>query len=132
MFRFKFVDENNNPINVKTLRIVSDNNDLAWYYWPLANSQQYTCSEITTNLAAATTDYIYVALCIDEFRSAGDKFTFVATDSDDKEYKGTKAVPDGGFKNGKYYYNTQAIQLTRQYVVASHHHMDQPERRCGA
>ena len=120
MFRFQFKDENNNAINVKSLEIKSKNGALVDCYRPLAEDpddlKQYDNYNIT--LGTATTDYIYVSICIDETLSAGDELTFTAIDADGNDYKGTKSVPAGGFKNGKYYYNTSAIQLTKVVRVA--------------
>ena len=115
LFRFQFKDENNNAINVKELEIKSKNDALVDAYRPLTpnpiDMRQYADYDVT--LGTATTDYIYVAICIDETLSAGDELTFTVVDANDNEYKGTRSVPTGGFKNGKYYYNTSAIQLTK-------------------
>ena len=117
MFRFKFVDENSSAINVKSLKIHSENSALVKYYLPLkASGSQNSHDDYIVTLGTATTGYIYVALRIDESRSAGDVLTFTATDASGNEYKGTKSVPSGGFKNGKYYYNASAIALTKQVV----------------
>ena len=115
MFRFQFKDENNNAINVKSLKIKSKNDALVDCFRPLAEDpddlNQYDNYNIT--LGTATTDYIYLGIRIDESRSAGDELTFTIFDADGNDYKGTKSVPASGFKNGKYYYNTSAIQLTK-------------------
>ena len=113
MFRFKFQDENGAAINVKSLRIDSHNYSLTAFYYPLYAADQYS-PYYNITLATATTDYIYAALCFDESESVGEVLTFTATDADDNEYEGTKSAPSGGFKNGKYYYNSSAIQLTKQ------------------
>ena len=114
MFRFKFVDENNNPINVKNIAINSAKIALATYYYPLRDAgSPYVTDILLFALASATTDYVYVALCIDESQSNGDVLSFIVRDNADHFYEGTKAAPTGGFVNGKYYYNTEAIQLTK-------------------
>ena len=115
MFRFQFKDENGTAINVKSLKIQSYNSALITYYYPLqASDLQNSGADYVVTLATATTGYIYVAIRIDESSSSGDELTFIATDNDGNEYKGTKSAPSGGFKNGKYYYNSSAITLTKQ------------------
>lgn len=113
MFRFQFVDESGAPITVKTLRIQSTNLDISDYYWPLDNNSPFGANNIMVTPLSPTSDYLYVAICIreDETPSA---LEFTVTDDSDNEYKGTKDAPSGGFKNGKYYYNTSAITLTKQ------------------
>ena len=120
MFRFQFEDKsNNNPINVKLLRISSTNNALDIYYYPLDdNNTQNLAGDYFVTLGNATTDYIYAALRINESRSNGDVLTFTVIDNDGNSYQGTRPVPNGGLKNGKYYYNSQAIQLTKQESTA--------------
>ena len=115
MFRFQFIDESSNAINVKHLVITSKNYAVASFYRPLlpsTNPYIYdTFLSFPVTLATPTTDYIYVALCIKESEAAGDELSFKAVDADGKVYTGTKAAPTDGFKNGKYYYNTSAITL---------------------
>ena len=116
MFRFQFIDESSNAINVKHLVITSKNYAVASFYRPLLPSTNpyiyYTFLSFPVTLATPTTDYIYVALCIKESEAAGDELSFKAVDADGKVYTGTKAAPTDGFKNGKYYYNSSAITLT--------------------
>ena len=115
MFRFQFVDENGTAINVKSLKIKSYFSALFIEYFPLeAGDDQNIVSDYCVNLGTATTSYIYVALRINESWSNGDVLTFIVTDNDGNEYRGKKYAPDGGFVNGKYYYNSSAIQLTKQ------------------
>lgn len=113
MFRFQFIDESSNAINVKHLVITSKNYAVASFYTPLLPSTNSydTFLSLPVTLATPTTDYIYVALCIKESEAAGDELSFKAVDADGKVYTGTKAAPSGGFINGKYYYNTSAITL---------------------
>lgn len=119
MFRFRFIDENNSPINVKHLLTISKNDALAQAYVPLRGVTEYiySCGEIPVTLTVPTTDYIYVALCFDENFTVGDELTFEAIDADGKVYTGVKAAPEGGFVNGKYYYNTSAITLTHDATL---------------
>jgi hypothetical protein len=63
-----------------------------------------------------TSDYLYVALCIDENASPSE-LTFTVTDDDGDVYTATKAAPTSGFKNGKYYYSSAATVLTKQTLV---------------
>jgi hypothetical protein len=111
VFRLKFVDESNTPINVKQLIIWSKNKALVRLY--VLKNNIYYYDDIVATLTTATTDYIYLAFIIKESGSSGDVLTFTVRDDDGNYYKGTKAAPEGGFKNGKYYYNTAPIQLTK-------------------
>ena len=114
MFRFQFIDESSSAISVKALRIQSSRGALIAYYFPLNTDVPNSWDNYAVTLGTATMDYIYVAMRIEESRSVGDVLTFTVTDGKGNEYKGTKAAPAGGFKNGKYYYNSSAIQLTKQ------------------
>ncbi len=111
VFRLKFVDESNNAINVNQLVIGSKNKALVRLYYP--NTNVYYYGTIVATLTTATTDYIYLAFFIKESGSSGDVLNFTVIDDAGNYYKGTKAAPEGGFKNGKYYYNTAPIQLTK-------------------
>ncbi len=115
MFRFQFTD-GNNPISVKSLNIQSKNGCLANGYFPLAATIMTNDNYVITP-PSATSDYLYVAACIDENYSSSDVWTFTVTDASDNIYKGTKNAPSVGFKNGRYYYNTDAITLTKQDYV---------------
>lgn len=117
MFRLKFKDENGTPINVKWLEIESARISVSGFFFPCEPAGEqyvYVGGGTKIYLASATNDYLYVALCINEAIADGDVLIFTAHDNDDHIYMGTKAAPSGGFKNGKYYYNTAAITLTRQ------------------
>ena len=109
LFRFQFQDEDGNLISVKSLIIHSGNDALAGKYRPLLPG--YNPDDITVSRGSATTEYLYCALCIDESRSDGDKLAFIVEDGDGKSYIGQKDAPSGGFKNGKYYYNSSPICL---------------------
>lgn len=111
MFRFQFAS-GGTPVNVKSVLITSKNNALSIVYYPLFAADPYLLSfSVPVSLPSATTDPIYVALCMDESISAGDELTFGVVDADNKYYTKTKAAPSGGFKNGRYYYNSSAIDL---------------------
>lgn len=111
MFRFQFAS-GGTPVNVKSVLITSKNNALSIVYYPLIAADPYLLSfSVPVSLPSATTDPIYVALCMDESISAGDELTFGVVDADNKYYTKTKAAPSGGFKNGRYYYNSSAIDL---------------------
>ena len=116
VFRFQFVDENGEPIFVKSLAIKSKNNALVGSYDPLKDTyeEQNVCANYDINLAAVSDDYIYLAIRIDKGRSDGDVLKFVVTDEDGNIYRCTKKAPKGGFQNGKYYYNSSAIKLTKE------------------
>ena len=111
MFRFQFAS-GGTPVNVKSVLITSKNNALSIVYYPLIAADPYFLSfSAPVSLPSATTDPIYVALCMDESISAGDELTFGVVDADNKYYTKTKAAPSGGFKNGRYYYNSAPIGL---------------------
>lgn len=109
MFRFQFTS-NGTPVNVKSLAISSKNNALSDFYKPLGAGYKF-CTDIPVTLSSATTNPIYVALCIKESVAAGDVLTFNVVDADNKLYTTTKDAPSTGFVNGKYYYNSSAIDL---------------------
>ena len=111
MFRFKFVDENNNAITVKKLKVESAGYNIAATYWPIRNDNG--ANSIVVTPSSPTSDYLYMAMHIREDETPTD-LTFTVFDNNDKEYVGTRTAPTGGFKNGKYYYNTAPIQLTKQ------------------
>ena len=91
IFRFKFVDDGGNAINVKTLFIES--NAIASYYYPLeSESNKYTGYQVTKTFAAATSDYINIALCIKE-EDKNDAFSFTVTDGDNNIYKAREMRP---------------------------------------
>ena len=111
MFRFQF-KSGETPVNVKNVYISSKNHAIASSYNPYHNSYVYAGTFAT--LPSATTGPIYVALCIDESKSAGDELTFEVVDADNNLYRTTKAAPTtptNGFVNGKYYYNSNPIDL---------------------
>ena len=118
MFRFQFAS-NGTPLSVKSVDITSNSNGIAMYYCPLKDADKYFCyGGIFTNLSTATTDPIYVAMCIDESKSAGDLLTFevieptgVATGNLYRTTKAAPTTPTNGFVNGKYYYNSNPIDL---------------------
>ena len=115
MFRLKFTD-GSNDISVKRLTIKSANSAIASFFRPLyAVGSQYAYGDgVMVSPASATSNYLYVALCINESLSNDDVLTFTVIDNANHVYEGTKDAPIGGFKNGKYYYNTSAITLTQQ------------------
>ena len=114
MFRFQFSDGTNN-INVQTLKITSKKNALVQAYYPLHGTSMglYGYGALTVNLTSATTDYIYLGLCFDPSKTAGDVLEFQVTDNNGAVYSCSKAAPAAGFSSGKYYYSTTAIVLTK-------------------
>jgi hypothetical protein len=110
MFSFKFVNQNNEPIVVKNLRIQLEG--IRSQYDPKTRSfmgQDYI--EITP--PEATSDYIYVGIPTGPYGSKG-SMTFTVTDNENKVYTATKNAPGDGFTNGKYYYSTKGVKLTEQ------------------
>ncbi len=115
VFRFKFVDEENNPINVKYLKIQSTNDGFSKSYSPLKD--EYGSANIAFDIdESAAKNFIYVALRIREANSDGDKFSFIVGD-EYFEYEGTRSAPSDGFKNGKFYYNSDPIVLKKTLMV---------------
>ena len=115
MFRFKFKDETEAPIEVNALTVCSKNNSLIAIYVPLAVNpeEQYQRGAVPIQIASPTTDFLYFSLFFNEILSnSSDALAFVAEDNS-YLYLGEKTAPTGGFKNGKYYYNTAPIQLTK-------------------
>lgn len=113
IFRLKFTD-GTNPINVNSLTIECTGSDVFGYYYPFADeSNQYLGQSINVNPTTATSDYLYVALGINESAEPS-ALTFTVTDDDGDVYTATKAAPSSGFKNGKYYYSSAATVLTWQ------------------
>ena len=115
MFRLQFKDADNNPISVRELEISSANGAIIAAYDVLHLGfwgDEYFFAPITVKPVSATSDYLYVAVSFDESKTAGDVLTFTVTDARGDKYEGTKAAPEDGFKNAKYYYNSAPIQLT--------------------
>ena len=112
IFRLKFTD-GTNPITVQSLLIESTGWDITAFYWPFrAESSRYGSHQITVSPTTPTSGYLYVAVCIRESETAS-ALNFTVTDNEGYQYKGTKAAPTGGFKNGKYYYSSAATTLTK-------------------
>lgn len=113
MFRFKFVDENSSPVNVSSLTLYSTNGGTITrqYY---GKDDSYETDKIRVNPSPATSDYLYAAVCFYPSHVIdGNKMVFLASNGT-YLYRGKKAEPASGFANGKYYYNTNPIQLTKE------------------
>lgn len=123
MFRFQFADATapTTPIKVKTLNIQSKNVAFANRYYPLITTNPYypVTGGINITPETATADYLYVGLCIRELSAPDDVLYFWVTDDEGNEYRGSKSAPTGGFANGKYYYNSAPIALTKQPAKAA-------------
>ena len=116
MFRFQFKEKRG--ITINSLIIKSKNNALVKSYYPLEDeSNQNYNSNYNITFSGSSSKYYYVAMRIDESKSAGDMLKFIGFSQDSIEYKGTKSAPKDGFKNGKYYYSTSAIQMTKYPLV---------------
>jgi hypothetical protein len=113
IFRLKFTD-GTNPISVNKLIIKCTGSDVASCYSPF-NNEPYIYSEQSIKVipTTATSEYLYVALGINESAEPS-TLTFTVTDDDGDVYTGTKAAPSSRFKNGKYYYSSEATELTWQ------------------
>ena len=115
IFRLKFTDSTN-PITVKTLTIECTGTDVVGYYSPFDEDLKYEKKSINVNPNTPTSDYLYVALGINESASPS-ALTFTVIDDEGNVYTATKTAPSGGFKNGKYYYSSAATVLTKQTLV---------------
>lgn len=113
IFRLQFTD-GTNPITVKSLSIESAGSDIAAIYRPFREeNSRYDVNKIVVTPTTPTSDYLYVAVCINESEDPS-AITFTVIDNEDNVYTGTKAAPTQGFKNGKYYYSSAATTLTWQ------------------
>lgn len=115
IFRLKFTD-GTNTITVNSLTIECTGTDVVGYYSPFNEDIKYQKQTIYVNPTTPTSDYLYVALGINENASPS-ALTFTVIDDDGDVYTATKAAPSGGFKNGKYYYSSAATVLTKQTLV---------------
>ena len=115
MFRFQFKDEKNKTFRLKSLKLKSRNKALVGRYYPLETGydEQNSCSDYEISLPNATYRFIYAAIRFNENKVKDDMIKFFAYDEDGNLYKGTKNAPKDGFKNGMYYYNMSAINLTK-------------------
>lgn len=113
MFRLQFQDTDSNPIDVWELKISSKNDAIVIMYDILGEygDKPYYFGPVTVDPNQPTSDYLYAAIKFDESKTDGDELTFTVTDVRGNVYECTKTAPAGGFKNGKYYYNSAPIQL---------------------
>ena len=112
MFRFKFVDEGSTPINVASLTIYDIKGAITRELDGRFDS--YENNSIHVSPSPATSDYLYAGICFwPSHQIDGNKIVFLASDGT-YLYRGKKEEPASGFINGKYYYNTTPIQLTKE------------------
>ena len=109
VFRFKFEDESSNSIAVSYLILFTANNCICISYNARSNSVELGKLNITPS--PATSDYLYLGLSFNNGQTYNDKMIFIAY-SNTHLYRATKTEPKGGFRHGKYYYNTNPIQMT--------------------
>lgn len=116
---FKKGDDTVTP-TITSLIISSASDKLSMRYW-----LQYGDANDPVAIANPTIDAngdIYLALRFSE-SDANDALTLTATDSEGNQYTVTKNAPNGGFKNGKYYYGamtlTQTATLIRPTITRS-------------
>ena len=114
MFGLQFKDASTDAaISVKSLYITSKNDALIrLYYLMNTGTDQYYKGLVGPYINNPISGDIYMSLFFDETCSADDVLTFHVKDADGNKYEGTKAAPNGGFKNGKYYYLSAPIALT--------------------
>ena len=115
MFRFQFKDEKNKTFKLKSLKLKSRNKALVGVYYPMETGydNQNDCCDYEISLENATQGFIYAAIRFNENKVKDDMLKFIAYDKYGNLYKGTKDAPKDGFKNGMYYYNNSAINLTK-------------------
>lgn len=101
-------------VGVKSVSISSAGNHLVNRYLPYSEYNDHTPITITLDDAAREANgagVVYAALRFDALAEGKrDNIAFTVTGTDDNTYIATKASPEGGFKNGKYY--TSTIKLT--------------------
>ena len=114
MFGLQFKDViTDAAISVQSLYITSKNNALIRLYYPMnTDTDKYYKGLVGPYFDDPISGDIYMSLFFDETCSADDVLTFHVKDADGNKYEGTKAAPNGGFKNGKYYYLSAPIALT--------------------
>lgn len=116
---FKKGDDTVTP-TITSLIISSASDKLSMRYW-LQDGDANDPVAIANPTIDANGD-IYLALRFSE-SDANDALTLTATDNDGNQYTVTKNAPNGGFKNGKYYYGamtlTQTATLIRPTITRS-------------
>ncbi|MBE6290544.1 MAG: hypothetical protein E7100_09990 [Bacteroidaceae bacterium] len=105
IFKFSFIDNDGNAVNVKRLTISSDNKKLISKILNLTSNSYYS---INVSLDEPYSE-VWVALCMDE-SIAKDVITFEVEDDNRNLYEATKTATEKPI-NGKYYQST--IQLTK-------------------
>lgn len=105
IFKFSFIDNDGNAVNVKRLTISSDNKKLISKILNLTSNSYYS---INVSLDEPYSE-VWVALCMDE-SIAKDVITFEVEDDNRNLYEATKTATEKPV-NGKYYQST--IQLTK-------------------
>lgn len=126
VFRQRLTFKNSSGTDISTptitsLRISSASNKLSMRYWVGESLDAHAPVAIANPTIDANGD-IYLALRFSE-SDANDALTLTATDNDGNQYTVTKNAPNGGFKNGKYYYGamtlTQTATLIRPTITRS-------------
>ena len=107
MFRFKFAN-GETPINVSYLILFTANNHICQSY-----DAPNSCSlgKLYIRPSDPSSEYLYLGISFYNGQTYNDKMIFIAY-SNTNLYRTTKAEPAGGFRHGKYYYNTSPIQMT--------------------
>ena len=108
VFRFKFAD-GETPIAISYLIIFTANKHLCETYY--GTTSAYGLGRIYVRPTPAISDYLYLGISFYMGQTSNDKMIFIASDGTNL-YRTTKAEPAGGFRHGKYYYNTAPIQMT--------------------
>lgn len=107
MFRFKFAN-GETPIDVSYLILFTANNHICQSY-----DAPNSCSlgKLYIRPSDPSSEYLYLGISFYNGQTYNDKMIFIAY-SNTNLYRATKTEPKGGFKHGKYYYNTNPIQMT--------------------
>lgn len=106
IFKFTFKDQDNNPVKVKWLNILSEYNKLQSSYNLIEDTVTYGGVGVVCNKALST---VYLAL---RFTSnPSEIIVFSVIDENGIVYVGSKNAPATGFKYGRFYSST--IELTK-------------------
>lgn len=107
MFRFKFAN-GETPINVSYLILFTANNHICQSY-----DAPNSCSlgKLYIRPSDPSSEYLYLGISFYNGQTYNDKMIFIAY-SNTNLYRAIKTEPAGGFRHGKYYYNTNPIQMT--------------------
>ena len=105
IFRFTFKDTYNNPVKVKKLTILSENNNLQKSYNVIDETMTYGGVSVICDTAQST---VYVSCRF--ANNPSEMILFSVIDENGKVYTGSKTSPPDGFKNGRFYSSTISVE----------------------